>query len=274
MRPNPLVLHLEPDMREPFLVGDLVEQDEVDLVDMRGAWDESFSAMARILRQRAPSSGREVFAYVQVFTKPLPEWANSQPHTILDMLEDTLPLEAWAYNRPGIDWSLERGALVASDVNGVVPLVDGLMLDNWFPDLQPWMFKMGNWIPGWGAIKRKRFAASMREFEENLRPSGRILNGAATIADQSGVDGVTPWVMVERAAARKYEAETRVVNGGDDPHVILSIPAEETYNLPWLLELWMTRPNVALSFTSDSPTFGAASIYAYERAIAYRKDHD
>jgi len=260
MRANPLLLHLEHAMGDQFLAGDLVDQDEVDMVVMGGSWgwDQELEDLAR----RFTNQGKLAYAYLQVFTAPLPEWQNTEPHQTMGELP-TIPLvEAWAHSRPAIDWPRVSLGDLWNQLK--IPLgVTGFFLDNFFPDLAPWMFKKSEWweVPGLGALKRKHFAIRLRAFTQYCPQL--ITNGV-----EPPFSSASTWVMVERAAARRYEAESRVRDPGN---VIISIPAEETWNLPWILNLWTSRPGVALSFTSDSPTFGAASIYAYQRAIEHRR---
>jgi hypothetical protein len=261
MRPNPLLIHLGPEHRELFTAGHLIAPAEVDMVDLRGQWDQGF-------RDFAVSLDAEIYAYLQVFTSPAAEWARPLPAQFAAM--DALPriplVRAWAMGREAIDWP-RVGLPVALAETPPLP-VTGYFLDNFFPDLEPWMFGEASWtaVPSLGPVKRRAYAARMRDFERTLFAGGRILNGRP---------GFMPawsrsWVMVERAAARVVEAVALVESS---TRTILSIPAEETWNIAWVLNQWTSRPGIGLSFTSDSEEglSSAASILAYERAIEHRK---
>lgn len=255
---RPLAVHLEPYHRDAFMAGDLVAVDEVQIVVVQGPWDHETQAFATHLVTR----GKEVYLYLQFFTSPLIEWRNAEPSLTLGGLPTIPHVQAWAFGRDAIDWPRTRLPL---GLEALLPPGVGVFVDNYFPELEPWMFRADSWtrVPGLGAMKRQSYSRMARAFTSSFN-GVTILNGRPDPSERC------QWIMVERAAARKAEAEQIAARH----HALLSVPAEETYNITWLLERW--KDGNAISFTSDSADgiASAASIYAYALAVQYRRNLD
>lgn len=254
---NPLVCHVEPADRETLLQGNVLPLEELELVTLHGPWDQGTNDFAnRLLTWNIQS-----YLYLQVHTAPLPEWLNTEPMTTMGALPVIPLVKSWAYGRDSIDWSMTQLPLPLHPTGGI-----GLFLDNYFPDLEPWMFRKTSWaqLPSLGSQKRKAYARQLMAFSDAY---ARVIHNGRP-QDKEGQD----FIMVERAAARKTEATARVRS---DKPTLLSIPCEETYNFDWLFNLWTEKDGTALSFTGDSPQGLAspASVAAYQQAIHWRATH-
>lgn len=155
---RPLAIHLEPRDREPFLRGDLVPMNEVQIVDVRGPWDaETLSLAADLI-----AGGKSVYLYLQFFTAPLSEWRNVEPMKTLGELPVIPAVKAWAQGREAIDYARVRIPVAVP----VLPDLVGVAVDNYFPELEPWMFGADQWqrVPGLGELKRKTYSRIARAF--------------------------------------------------------------------------------------------------------------
>lgn len=265
MRSQKILVHLEPRDRARFIAGDLIDPEEVDLLDLRGEWDSALEDFVGQLPAHI-----EPFLYLQVFTKPDLAWARPlpKPFDTMDQLP-TIPLvQAWAYNRPAIDWpNISIAPFLAALEADRPPDSVGYFGDNYFAELAPWMFLQERWdqVPSLGEMKRNAYRSRVESLVD--RPDGLrwILNGRPTFVPPGSF-----W-MIERAKTRPLE----VARGLSEVpgQTILSIPAEESWNWNWIFENWIYSTGSGISFTSDSQLGlqSPASIAAYKMAVERRK---